>query len=112
MPSCYKLFELVLVCSGCVEFLKLLEIVFVNFELSGLVQFVSSCCRLLKRIVGCCGLFRLFRLFQVVSSCFRLFQKVLVAQVVSVVQLLPICVGQCEVANVLNVVFGSSCCSA
>ena len=46
---------------------------------------------------------------QVVFGCFR---KFLVAQLVSVVQLVPICFGQCEDANVLNVVFGSSCCLA
>ena len=48
-----------------------------------------------------------FRLFQVGFGCFG---KSLVAPVVSVVQLVQSCVGQCEVANVLKDVFGSSCC--
>ena len=73
-----KCFQLVLICLGCVEFLKLFKICFLkNFELPGLVQFVSSCSRLLQVVVGCCSWFRLFILFQAVSSCFRLFQNVL-----------------------------------
>ena len=80
--------------------------------LSGLAYFVSSCCKLLQLTVSCCGLFGCsvcFKLFEADFGCVR---KFLVAQVGSVVQLVPSCVGQCEVANVPKGVFGSSCCWA
>ena len=80
-------FQLVLTCSGCAEFLKLFENVIGSFELSGLVQFVASCSKLLQLVVCACRLFRMFRL---VPSYF----------------------GQCEVANVLKVVFSRSRCLA
>ena len=58
--------------------------------------------------MGCFGCSVYSRLFHVGFGCVR---KFLVAQIVSVVQLVPRCVGQCEVANVLKDVFCSSCCS-
>ena len=48
----------------------------------------------------------------VCAVCFGCVRKFLVAQVLSVVQLVPSCIEQCEVANVLKDVFGSSCCLA
>ena len=77
--------QLVLTCSGCAEFLKLFENVIGSFGLSGLVQFVANCSKLLQFVVCACRLFRMFRL---VPSYF----------------------GQCEVANVLKVVFSRSRC--
>ena len=87
VSSWFNLFQLVLTCSGCAVFLKLFENVIGSFELSGLVHFVASCCRLLQLVVCACRLFRMFRL---VPSYF----------------------GQCEVANVLKVVFSRSRCLA
>ena len=66
-----------LVYEDCVEFLKLFVIVFVSFDLSGLVKFVPSCSRLLQVVLGCCRLFRFFHVCQAVSSWFLLFLKVL-----------------------------------
>ena len=59
--------------------------------------------------MGCFGCSVCSKLFQVGFGCVR---KFLVAQVVSVVQLVSSCAGQCEVANVLKDVSGSSCCVA